>query len=100
VTQRTHEVGVRMALGAQPSDVLRLVVGQGMRLTAVGIIVGVGGAVLLTRFMSTLVYGVNTTDLLTFLVLPAIPAAVALAACLVPARRAMKIDPVIALRFE
>jgi predicted permease len=100
VAQRTREIGIRMALGAQTRDVLRLVLKQGVRLTAIGIITGMIAALMLTRFMSSMVYVVSMTDLVTFIVLPAILAAVALAACLIPARRAIKVDPIVALRYE
>ena len=100
VTQRTHEIGIRMALGAEPRDVLRLVVGQGMALAAIGLVTGVAVALGLTRWMSRLLFGVRPTDPLTFLAVAAVLAAVALAACYLPARRATRVNPVEALRHE
>ncbi|HZQ19092.1 MAG TPA: ABC transporter permease [Terriglobales bacterium] len=100
VGQRTHEIGLRMALGAQKLDVLQLILGEGARLVLIGIAAGVGGALILTRVMASQLFMVSSADPLTFLAVSAILVIVALVACYIPARRAAKVDPMVALRYE
>jgi putative ABC transport system permease protein len=100
VAQRTNELGLRIALGAPQSNILRLVMGQGMKLAAAGVVVGLAAAVLMTRWLTILLFGVSATDPLTFVVIAVLPLIVAALACWIPARRAMKVDPLIALRYE
>src|SRR5205085_4480710 len=100
VRQRTHEIGIRIALGAQARDVFKLVIGQGMVPVVIGMAVGLAAAVVLTRLMSSLLFSISATDPVTFAVITLLLAGVALLACWLPARRAARVDPTIALRYE
>lgn len=100
VAQRTNEMGIRMALGAQKSDVINLVLRQGLRLTLVGVVIGVAGSLALTRVLEAQLFGITATDLPTFLGVSTLLMLVALAACLIPAMRAMRVNPMEALRHD
>jgi len=100
VLQRTREIGIRVAMGAQGSDILKMVLRQGVRAAVAGVAIGILAALALTRFMSSLLYGVTPADGLTFAVVAALLLLVAVAACAIPARRAMRVDPIVALRYE
>jgi putative ABC transport system permease protein len=100
VAQRTGELGIRLALGAQTKDLLALIIGENLKLVAVGVACGLTGAYALTRLMQSLLFGVSATDMLTFALVPALLTLVALLACWIPARRATKVDPLVALRHE
>ena len=100
VARRTNEIGVRIALGAQQGDVLKLILSQGLRLAVLGVGIGIAGSLALTRLISSLLFGVSTTDPVTFGGVALLLSIVALMACYLPARRAMRVDPMVALRYE
>ena len=98
--QRTHEIGIRMALGAQPSSISRMILMEGMKFALIGVAVGLAAALALTRLMSQMIFGVGAFDPLTFAGVSLLLIVIAMAACYIPARRAMHTDPMIALRYE
>ena len=100
VARRTHEIGIRMALGARRANVLRMVVAEGVELVTLGIVIGLAGALALSRFLSSLLSGVHTTNLSTYVAVSGVLLAVGLLASYIPARRATKVDPLVALRYE
>jgi putative ABC transport system permease protein len=100
VTQRRHEIGIRIALGAQSRDVFRLIVGQGMMLALIGVVLGIMGALAVTRIMASLLYGVSAIDPVIFACVPLLISAIAFLACYIPARKAMRVDPMVALHYE
>ena len=100
VSRPTSEIGVRVALGARSSDVLRMILGQGMRTILIGVAIGIAGSLALTRTVASLLFGVTATDPLTFGAVTLLLVAAALLACFIPARRATKVDPLVALRYE
>jgi putative ABC transport system permease protein len=100
VAQRTNELGIRIALGAQPRNIMSLVLTQGMKLAALGVLLGLIGAISMTRWLVSLLYGVSATDPLTFALIALLPMIVAMLACWIPARRATRVNPLVALRYE
>jgi putative ABC transport system permease protein len=100
VAQRTREIGIRLALGAQRSDVLKMTVGEGLRLVATGVVIGLGAALILSQVMSSLLFGVSANDPTTFIIISLILVSVAVLASYVPALRATRVDPMFALRYQ
>jgi putative ABC transport system permease protein len=100
VSQRTHEIGIRLALGAAPRDIMRLIARSGLRLALAGMAVGLAASLILTRLLSSLLFGVEATDAMTYLIVSLLLIGVALGACFIPARRAARLDPMEALRRE
>jgi ABC-type antimicrobial peptide transport system permease subunit len=100
VGERTHEIGIRMALGAQRSHVLQLMLGEGMKMALLGVAIGIAAALGLTQLMTKMIFGISATDPVTFCAVALVLASVALTACYIPARRAMRVDPMVALRYE
>ena len=100
VAQRTHEIGIRMALGAKPKDMMKLIIGQGMKLGVTGVAIGIAIAMGLTHFLSSMLFGITATDPVSFAAVIVMLLLVVVMACYVPARRAMRVDPMIALRHE
>jgi len=100
VSQRTQEIGIRMALGAQTKDVLGMVLGEGLRMVVLGVIVGVGGGIALSRYLSSLFFGVSPASPTTYIEVALVMTGIALVACLLPAWRAIRVNPMVALRYE
>jgi putative ABC transport system permease protein len=100
VTQRTHEIGIRMAIGARPRDVFTMIMGHGMKLALIGVVLGLAGAFALTRLMASMLFGVEATDATTYGAIAALLIGVSLLACYLPGRRATKVEPTISLRYE